>query len=112
MLSPGRSFKRSRNTQTISCPASLAITCVSYPVGSTTMTWAGIASGPPSVTCSGRTPMTISEPAPTGGAAASGILNPEAVTSVGRSPPSRRPLMKFIAGEPMNPATNRLAGES
>jgi hypothetical protein len=60
MFSPGRPLNRSRNTHTKSSPPSLAVTCVLYPVGSTTSS-AGIADDP-SLMCPGRTPNTISEP--------------------------------------------------
>src|ERR1700691_482328 len=83
MRSPGRAFRRSRKTQVMSCPANLAITCVSYPVGSITMICADIACGPPRLTCSGRTPRMISEPGAACGALLSGTLTPEAVAKVG-----------------------------
>jgi hypothetical protein len=62
---------------------------------------------------SGRMPtMTLRPTSAVLSACCSSPLTGKSPTAVRSMPSSRVPAMKFIAGEPMNPATNRLAGRS
>src|ERR1700722_3122143 len=123
MISPGRADTLSRNAQTTGEPANSAITWVSEPVGSMRGTGAGNPSAL-STKWSGRTPYTTGLPSeaprpdgsgPAGnGAGGNGLAgngpggNGKVVPSSDlKAPPSILPLRKFIAGEPMNPATKR-----
>ncbi len=111
MFSPGLNSWRSRKMAITSTPATVQAICVSAPVGSTTFTSALTPPGR-TVKCSGRTPMVTSCPSRT------------AMLLVGMSMPGPRfttmplplrrtvPRRKFMAGDPMKPATNRLAGLS
>ena len=92
----------------------MATTCVSAPVGSTTSTTASSEAGPVAEIdrCSGRMPsVTFCPSAP--GVDAGSASDPPFASSTG-APPSRRsvPSMKFMAGEPMKPATKRFEGWS
>src|SRR5882672_1104665 len=109
---PGRKVWRSRTTAVTSVPASLQKICVSAPVGSTTTT---SASTPSSATakCSGRTPTTTSRPSATPECAGMGRCTPSPTATASPAPlRAMRPARKFIAGEPMKPATKRFAGLS
>ena len=108
--SPARQATRSRSTAMMSWLPIRQTTCVSAPVGSTTTTSAASpCEGSASARCSGRMPYRTSRPSSgTPGAATS-----PPIASATRVPePLRRttPANMFIAGEPMNPATNVLSG--
>src|SRR6266446_6353645 len=109
---PGLQVWRSRTTAVTSMPASLQKICVSAPVGSTTTTSAGTPSSA-TAKCSGRTPTTTSRPSGSSERTGIGRCTPPPTATASPVPfLAMRPVRKFIAGEPMKPATNWFAGLS
>src|SRR6185295_2861208 len=115
ILSPGLTCGRPCVTSTICDSPACTRSSVSAPVGSTTVISAGTASAPlPSASdrCSGRTPYATACPS-VPAVEPSGQRNPpSASTNAAPLPRRNLPLTMFIAGEPMNCATNRLSGRS
>ena len=112
MVSPGRTRVRRVSTTVISGSV-LVVTKVIDPVDSTTATGrrSVACSGSPITRCSGRRPTSTLRPGSWRVASGSDRLWAISSATVMPSGPIT-PGTKFIAGEPMKPATNLLTGRS